>query len=103
MEQRGNSGMNISIRERCLSGVLLDKEVVYKDKTTKMLELATGVKDKNGEDIYNGDIIEYDNEKWRVLYDEYNAQFLLKPLSKRLAWYDEQQLTKRYSSKYKRI
>ena len=73
--------MNISIRERCLSGVLLDKEVVYKDKTTKIFELATGVKDKNGEDIYNGDIIEYDNEKWRVLYDEYNAQFLLKPLS----------------------
>lgn len=95
--------MNITIRERNILGELSDVGIAYEDKTLKTFELATGVKDKNGEDIYNGDIIEYDNDKWRVLYDEYNAQYMLKPLSKRLAWYDEQYLTKRYSSKYTRI
>ena len=44
---------------------------------------STGLFDKNGDDIFEGDVVEVFDSRYAVFYDNENASFRLKPRDKR--------------------
>ena len=82
--------MNREIKFRYFNGKsVLNQEAIinhlnkYIAKNDKNLMQYTGLKDRNGVEIYEGDIVkdEYDNELYFVWYSDTHARYVISPLA----------------------
>lgn len=55
-----------------------DDGVTHHENTDLVLEFDTGLKDKNGEEIREGDIVRYGNDNAAIIWREKNAEFGVK-------------------------